>query len=188
MPTYPRSQNHLAELLGIAKSMCSKLKSQGMPTDTLEAAQAWRKAHLDPGRRKGSRFDQYYQAPQRQPTLPTEPSLAEQASALMAAASALLETDQSIEALMPSLRAGLRAVPPTDRDDVWLYADVIKLLVADMLALWPTDRNALCDDGSPVYLDREMTDSEAQVMGEYWYSVAAGEIVVATENKRYSGG
>lgn len=179
MPTYPRSQNHLAELLGIAKSMCSKLKSQGMPTDTLEAAQAWRKAHLDPGRRKGSRFDQYYQPQQRRPPLPTEPNLAEQASALMAAASALLESDQSIEALMPSLRAALRAVPPPERDDVGLYADVIKLLVADMLALWPADRNALCDDGSPVYLDREMTDAEAQEMGEFWYQVAAGEIVVA---------
>ena len=188
MPTTPRSQNHLAELLGIAKSMCSRHVHRGMPTDSVEAARAWMNADLDPARRKGIRFDQYYQTPQRQPTTSNEPSLADQASALMQAASMLLESDQSIEALMPSLRAGLRAVPPTDREDVWLYADVIKLLVADMLALWPTDRNALCDDGSPVYLDREMTDSEAQVMGEYWYSVAAGEIVVAAESERYSRG
>jgi len=35
MPTIPRSQNHLAELLGIAKSICSRHKARGMPTDTV---------------------------------------------------------------------------------------------------------------------------------------------------------
>jgi len=100
MPTIPRSQNHLAELLGIAKSICSRHKGRGMPTDSLEAARAWMQANLDPARRKGSRFDKHYQAPppkQRLPTLPTEPTLAAQASALMDAASALLESDQTIE-------------------------------------------------------------------------------------------
>jgi hypothetical protein len=178
MPTIPRSQNHLAELLGIAKSICSRHKSRGMPTDSLESARAWMDATLDPTRRKGIRFDQHYQTPQKRspPTIPTDYTLAAQASALFAAASALMETDQSIQALMPSLRAALRAVAPPERDDVELRLNVIKVLVSDVLALWPTDRNALCEDGTPVYLDRDMTDREAQEMGEFWYQVAAGEV------------
>lgn len=184
MPTIPRSQNHLAELLGIAKSICSRHKARGMPTDSVEAARAWMQATLDPARRKGIRFDQHYQAPppkQRQPTLLPEHTLAAQASALMAAASALLETDQSIDALMPSLRAALHAVPPPQRDDVGLPIDVITLMVAHVVvALWPADKDALCDDGSPAWCNGEtMTDSEAQEMGEFWYAVAAGEWLVA---------
>jgi len=180
MPTIPRSQNHLAELLGIAKSICSRHKARGMPTDSVEAAQAWMQSTLDPARRKGIRFDQHYQAPskQRQPTPPPGHSMAAQASALMAAASALLETHQSIDALVPSLRAAMHAVPPYERDSVELSLDVIKLLVAHVAALWPEDRGTLCEDGSPAYLDRPMTDSEAQDMGEFWYQVAAGEWLV----------
>ncbi len=184
MPTIPRSQNHLAELLGIAKSICSRHKARGMPTDSVEAARAWMQATLDPARRKGIRFDQHYQPPtqQRQPpqrTRPPEHTPAAQASALMDAALKLLEADQTIDALVPTLRAALHAVPPPERDDVGLLLDVMKVLVADVLALWPTDKAALCEDGSPVYLDRDMTDSEAQEMGEFWYQCAAGEWLVA---------
>jgi hypothetical protein len=181
MLTIPRSQNHLAELLGIAKSICSRHKSRGMPTDSVEAARAWMNATLDPGRRKGSRFDQYYQAPprnQRRPA-PPMPTLAAQASALMAAADALLEANQPIAALVPSLRAALHAVPVHERDNVGLILPVMNVLVAHMLALWPDDKAALCDDGSPAWCNGEtMTDSEAQEMGEFWYQVAAGEWLV----------
>jgi len=179
MPTIPRSQNHLAELLGIAKSICSRHVARGMPTGSVEAAQAWREANIDPARRKGIRFDRHYQPPaqQRQPTPPPGHTPAAQASALMAAASALLETGQSIDALVLALRAALRAVPPPERDRVELYFDVMLVLLADVLALRPADKMALCEDGSPVYLDRPYTDSEAQEIGEIWYQLAAGELL-----------
>ena len=48
----PKSQNHLAELLGLSRSTCSDLVKRGMPSDSLEAAQAWRESNLDPARRK----------------------------------------------------------------------------------------------------------------------------------------
>jgi len=181
MPTIPRSQNHLAELLGIAKSICSRHVARGMPTDSLEAARAWREANLNIARRKGIRFDRYYQPPGQQGKPPPPPvaSLAAQASALMDAASALLAAHQSITAMVPYLRAALRAVPSPERDSVGLSLDVMRLLVSDVLALLPADKNALCEDGSPVYLDRDMTDSEAQEAGEFWYQVAAGEWLVA---------
>jgi len=181
MPTIPRSQNHLAELLGIAKSICSRHVARGMPTDSLEAARAWREANLNIARRKGIRFDRYYQPPgqQRRPTPPPGHTPAAQASALMAAAFALLEADQTIDALVPTLRAALRAVPPPERDSVGLLLPVMKVLLADVLAMAPTDPNAKCDDGSPVFLARDLTDDEAQEAGEFWYQVAAGECLVA---------
>ena len=91
---------------------------------------------------------------------------------------ALLEAHQPIAALVPSLRAALHAVPEIERDKVELRLEPMRLLVAHVLALWPDDKATLCDDGSPAYLDRPMTDSEAQEMGAFWYQVAAGEWLV----------
>lgn len=51
------TQKELAHALGITPGMLSKLKKRGMPVDSLERAQRWRKRHLEPGRVKGSRFD-----------------------------------------------------------------------------------------------------------------------------------
>ena len=51
MPTIPNSQNHLASLLGLSKSTTSVLVGKGMPTTSLEDAQAWRKANLSPAMR-----------------------------------------------------------------------------------------------------------------------------------------
>jgi hypothetical protein len=47
----------LAEKLGISPSMVSRLAKRGMPTDSQERAQRWRRRHLEPGRTVGSRFD-----------------------------------------------------------------------------------------------------------------------------------
>jgi len=49
-------QKELASLLDISPAMVSRLAKRGMPTDTLERAERWRKRHLEPGRVKGSRF------------------------------------------------------------------------------------------------------------------------------------
>jgi len=179
MTTIPQNRTHLAEMLGVAKSAVTAQAKRGMPTDSLEAARAWREANLNIARRKGIRFDRHYQPPGQQgkPTPPPGHTPAAQASALMAAASALLETGQSIDALVLALRAALRAVPPPERDRVELYFDVMLVLLADVLALRPADKMALCEDGSPVYLDRPYTDSEAQEIGEIWYQLAAGELL-----------
>jgi hypothetical protein len=50
-------KKELAQLLGVSESMVSRHAKKGMPTDTVERAQRWRKRHLEPGRIKGSRFD-----------------------------------------------------------------------------------------------------------------------------------
>ena len=58
-------QKELAALLDISPAMVSRLAKRGMPTDTLERAERWRRRHLEPGRVKGKRH-----AP-GQPTAPT---------------------------------------------------------------------------------------------------------------------
>lgn len=50
-------QKELAKLLDISPAMVCRLAKKGMPTDTLERAQRWRKRHIEPGRMKGIRHD-----------------------------------------------------------------------------------------------------------------------------------
>ena len=50
-------QKELAALLDISPAMVSRLAKRGMPTDTLERAQRWRRRHLEPGRVKGVRYE-----------------------------------------------------------------------------------------------------------------------------------
>lgn len=45
-------QKELAAALGVSAAMVSKLAKRGMPTDSLERAQRWRKRHLEPSRVK----------------------------------------------------------------------------------------------------------------------------------------
>ncbi len=55
----PTNQTHLAQLLNLSKAQVSALAKRGMPTDCVEAAQAWRQQNIDPARRKTQRHDQH---------------------------------------------------------------------------------------------------------------------------------
>lgn len=50
-------KKELAQLLGVSESMVSRHAKKGMPTDSVERAQRWRRRHLEPGRIKGQRYD-----------------------------------------------------------------------------------------------------------------------------------
>lgn len=50
-------QKELAALLGVSPAMVSRHAKKGMPTDTLERAEKWRRRHLEPGRVKGQRYE-----------------------------------------------------------------------------------------------------------------------------------
>lgn len=47
----------LAKALGISGAMVSRLKKRGMPTDSIERAERWRRRHLETARLKGNRLD-----------------------------------------------------------------------------------------------------------------------------------
>lgn len=164
------SQTDIAKALGLAKSRITAMKKDGMPVHSIEAAQAWRERRQNIARRKP--------APRR-PT-PVRPAAAHpaNATALLELASVALEAGQCIDALVPTLRAAMAAVPRHERDSVGLPVNVIRLLVADVLALLPPpETNPLNDDGTPVWCDgSKMTDDEAQYTGEIWYEIAAGEV------------
>lgn len=51
------TKKELARLLGVSASIVSRHAKNGMPTDSLERAQKWRKKHLESARVKGARFD-----------------------------------------------------------------------------------------------------------------------------------
>jgi phage terminase Nu1 subunit (DNA packaging protein) len=51
------NRKELAVKLGISASMVTRLARRGMPTDSVDRAQRWRKRHLEPGRMKGARVD-----------------------------------------------------------------------------------------------------------------------------------
>lgn len=51
-------QKELATLLNISPAMVSRLAKRGMPVDSVERAERWRRRHLEPGRVKGARLDQ----------------------------------------------------------------------------------------------------------------------------------
>lgn len=164
-----RSQNHLADLLGISKATVSQHAKRGMPTDTLEAAQAWRRKHLDIARRKDV----------RPAVAPAGSRLAARASALQGVAQTDLDGGDDLADMLPMLRASLAAVPFSERNDVDLKKGVMLVLLAHVLdQLPPREGNPTMPCGSPVYIDgAAMTPDEAQEAGEFWYQVAAGEIV-----------
>ena len=164
MTTNPRSQTHLAELLGVSKAQVSRNAARGMPTATLEAARAWRSKHLN--------------IAQRSRPIPDQGNTAQKATRLMERASSALDSGGSIDAMIPTLRAALAAVPRPDRDAVGLPLAVIKVLVAHVLDnLPPRELDPLDDDGVPLYSRGDMSDEDAQTAGEVWYEIAAGEVL-----------
>lgn len=110
-------QKELAQLLGISTGAVSRLVKRGMPTDSLERAQRWRKRHLEPGRIKGSRFNP--SAPGVEPAgsadaqapaaLPREASL--QLQALTFASEVLSRPGADCAGALAALRRGLQALP-----------------------------------------------------------------------------
>jgi hypothetical protein len=116
-------QNELSKLLGISPAMTSRLAKRGMPTDTLERAQRWRKRHLEPGRVKGSRFD---------PNQPTKPTNTRPAKPPTVAAAMLGDLLAKIETAGANLD---KALTEGDKD----RKDVMIQQVRELLRAIPDD-------------------------------------------------
>ena len=114
------NQKELAQALGISPGMVSRLAKRGMPTDSLQRAQRWRKRHLEPGRVKGSRFDpaaaSAVQTPAPAPALSPIENLVRLAAKMQALAQAanaeLIEVGGCVELVdLEPLRCAMRAWP-----------------------------------------------------------------------------
>lgn len=139
--------------------------------DSVEAVRAWRLERQNIAQRKP------------EPRRATSPHLRHlaHAEACMQAAAAMLEAGAPLDVFAPTLRAALAAVPARARDQVHLHLDVMKVLLAPVLALVPPrESNPLNDDGTPTYVE-QMSDDDAQVAGAFWYEVAAGEWEVSAD-------
>lgn len=176
-------QNELAKLLDISTAMVSRLAKRGMPTDTLERAQRWRKRHLEPGRVKGSRFDPKQatkvSTSKSAPAAATEslPDIADVEAAGIELDNALTAGDQAwAEAMTEQVRDLLRRLP--DDANPALSVRVWDALTHEMRALFPPkEGNPVCADGSPLYSD-SMTTEESEEMGRFWRDVAVGRWIV----------
>ncbi len=161
----PLSQNAIGRELGLSSANMTKLRKQGCPMDSVESVRAWRQERQSIAQRKPE---------PRRAKGPNIHHLAH-AEACMQAAAAMLEAGASIDPFSPTLRAALAAVPVGVRDQVHLHLDVMKALLTPVLALFPPrESNPVNDDGTPTYTGH-MSDDDAQVVGAFWYAVAAGE-------------
>jgi hypothetical protein len=141
----------------------TKLKGQGMPVHSVEAARAWRAINIAPTMHGHIKRQAASVTPSPSQALP-------HALALLDIAAAALASGQTIDALVPVLRLALRAVPEHERDpDMMLQREVMEVLTADVF-------NAIKHQDTA---HTDMTDDEAAEVGRFWYQVAAGEMRLA---------
>ena len=105
--------------------MMSKLRQQGCPMDSIEAARAWRAQWVKPTMQGHA-----MRATAQAQALPTSGVVAH-ANAAMRQAGQCLAAGQNIDALMPALRLALAAVPEPQRDQVKLEESVLAVLTKD---------------------------------------------------------
>lgn len=152
----------LAVALGISPSLVSRFAGRGMPTHDIELARRWRDRHLDPARRKEHRA-------QLPPSFDALVARAERAGARALAALGGPTWPNASD----DCRAALRAVPTIARPAVRLPVPVFDALCAEVIAAVEADRtDADRQRDAEVFAD----DAEADEMGAFWYSVAAGEL------------
>ena len=122
-------KKELAAALGISPAMVTKLAKRGMPTDSLERAQRWRRRHLEPGRVKGVRRERHAVDPVTHANALAELCLADP------------------ERHLPELRRALGLVPQERSTELLIYPEVWEELLgaATWYSLWPEDD----EDGAP---------------------------------------
>lgn len=173
----PPSQNAIGRALGLSSSNMTKLRKQGCPMDSVESVRAWRLERQNIAQRKPE--------PQRLQSVQQCSAQVSSARVLMEAAGAMVEAGQAIDAMLPALRAALAAVPQHERDDVGLDLRVMKLLLRPVLDAIPSpDEHPVTEEGAPVYADEDLSDSDAKEVGQFWYRVAAGELLIDVDAVR----
>lgn len=163
----------IARHLGVHPSRVSQLRREGLPVDSLEAAERWYRANVDMVRSIGNRLSRGAPVPKWAADRGAEAqhdSALERAGALGTAAHYALEAG-AFEQIEPELRAALRAVPIADRSRLKLPEDVFDALCADVLA----DIKAHEKPGD--FTDAAIPPEDVEWLADFWFRVAAGELV-----------
>lgn len=161
----------LARVLGLSKAAVSRAKKRGMPTHSIEAAQAWRDKNLNPMLRKDTntygKLASGYAGGQVDPR-----ARIERVQALMELGDGAIRSG-TFDALKEPIQKAMRDVPNEHREKVMLAASVMAALLTGfpVLAADPADTPA--DGPAP---GAAMSDAEAAAMGAFWYSMACGEL------------
>jgi transcriptional regulator with XRE-family HTH domain len=150
----------LAEALGISEAMVSKLRKRGMPTDSVERAQRWRRRHLEPTRVKGVRAG-------------TAPSAVQAARVTAQADVVLIEVAHQLGDLaqvdpdrwLPELRAAMQRLPRHLRPRLHLEVDVWRALLP--AAFIGTAQGDPADDTA-------LTEAQAAHADDLLFELAAG--------------
>jgi len=162
------SQAAIGRALGLSPASMTKLKRQGMPVDSAHSAKVWRDNNI--------RLTVHTAAPGRDYDTkpPASSGAVESAHAWMNIAAAALSSGQCIAAMVPRLRIVLANVPVSDREYVLVHSDVMDILTADVATVLNADPDSF-DGAEPT------VDDDQQYMGNFWYRVAAGEVVIKNQ-------
>jgi hypothetical protein len=179
------NRQDLALQLGISASMVSRLAKRGMPTDSVDRADKWRRRHLEPGRIKGVRMDSITPAKRapldsghvsnacaRQVHAPEMPvALALQRVRDLGLIAYRAIVDGNYRAVEPILRDAMRAVPPGARHLVQMPLEVWDALTASI----PLNEGGQVSAAEGEPGDHGGEDLDDDVMGRFWYQIALDE-------------
>lgn len=176
-------QKDLAAALGISPAMVSRLAKRGMPTDSLERAQKWRRKNLPMARMKGNRADTVAMSkagsgPTRSPAANADDEAVERVSRLMGMAAAALAVDQ-LALIKAELRDAMCCVPQHRRAGCLLDSDVMDALTREVAEALRDDADDASTDATPE--SDTLSGVELDAMGSFWYQVAAGEVIVSAD-------
>ena len=161
------TQTEIAAELGISKAALSKLKKQGMPVHSADAARNWRSRNLHPGRIRNDPG-------------PSPRTLIERAEALIPLGLEALRAGR-FELVADELRRALRAVPFAHRDELRFAVDLFDALIgpAALRELCPPQHGGIAPvepaegGADPVTFD---IGGVFYNPGEIMYALACGEL------------
>ncbi|WP_298829372.1 hypothetical protein [uncultured Piscinibacter sp.] len=155
-------KKELAKALGISPAMVRKLELRGMPTHDADLAKTWREANLDYTRLPSGLMKLHDRRAARAALLKSTDPRVEKVQRLAKMAESLLRNGQ-FELIEPDLRAAMRAVPGELRPSVLMDMKVFDALVGDCIDLSDPESTA------------KHTAAQMEIIGRFWYAVAAGD-------------
>ena len=145
----PPTQSAIAQALGIAKSRITALKSQGMPTHSIDAVHVWREENLSPARIKstahaapaidGAEKESYAEARRRRETNEADKSAIELAT-LKGELVNRAGVEIAMETAFRHIRDSIMTTPdrlPIDASHRTMFRNALRDTLSDALKMMP---------------------------------------------------